>query len=335
MNTQTFFAIAALTGSYLTLSATAEASCIVTEDGTGIYTETLYAGQTINAGTVSLEVDGDNLTVTYNTIDGWELTEAHLWTGLSLSDMPQTKKGNPQVGLFPYTTESPDSSTSHVFTVPLDDLGFSCPGDDVTYYIAAHAALRKDNGDGTYQTETGWGNGDRIVERGNWATYFNYTLTCDCDEPPPEPPEECETAFAYSDDGTCFLDIDSDEDGVADFNRWGWTIPVTDGTSETFDFYAAAGQCDLTKGTLVGTVTVSYSNGFATVEFDMDEGYTLDETHLYIGTDILATNNGEYTVAPGQYGNTNDLDAASSDTYLISGLSGDLYFVAHASVCGF
>jgi hypothetical protein len=48
----------------------------------------------------------------------------------------------------------------------------------------------------------------------------------------------------------------------------------------------------------------------------------LAETHVYVGNDILPQDNkGGYTVAPGQY-------------QMVTGLSGDIYVVAHASVYG-
>ena len=68
----------------------------------------------------------------------------------------------------------------------------------------------------------------------------------------------------------------------------------------------------------------------------MLDGYTLSETHLYIGNEMFPKdNNGDFTVAPGLYPfKHEDLMGATTDTYVISGLSGDLYVIAHAVVCG-
>lgn len=149
---------------------------------------------------------------------------------------------------------------------------------------------------------------------------------------------ECETAFArktWLPLAHCFLDLDLDSDGTPDFNRWGWTNgPMAEGKSY-YDIYAAAGQCDVTKGTLVGRMDVVYSNGTVTVVIGMYPPYTLDETHLYVGNNILPMNNGVYTVAPGQYPYSHDLNAAKADYYTINGLSGNIYIVLHAVVCGF
>ncbi|MGA1824193.1 MAG: hypothetical protein ACMUIP_05960 [bacterium] len=216
-------------------------------------------------------------------------------------------------------------------------IGFSCPGEDTTYYVAAHAALRKPDGSGGYQTETGWADGDLFVERGMWGTYFAITLTCDCTGGGGGG-AECETAFAYgADNATCFLGLDLDGDGTYDFNRWGWTNgPLLAPGSYTFDIYAGAGQCELGKGTLVGTLTVEYDGEIAFIGYWMKAGFTMKETHLYVGNEILARNvNDEYTVAPGQYPYIHEgLDGATVDVYGIE-ISGDIYIVAHAVVCGF
>ncbi len=129
-----------------------------------------------------------------------------------------------------------------------------------------------------------------------------------------EPEPSCETAFARGTDGnTCFIG--------EGFNRWGWSIgPLTDGTEESYDIYAGAGQCDIGKGELVGTVDVSYIDGEVSVTYNIDEAYTVSETHTYAGSTMFPLNNGESTVAPGQY-------------YIEENLSGDIYIIAHAEVC--
>jgi hypothetical protein len=310
----------------------------VVVDGTdGASCSDLLAGQFTDAGDVCATVEGDNLVITYTTADGWELTEAHLWVGEHLADMPQTRKGNPKIGNFPYNSGDITGATMHQFSVPLSAFGLTgaeTTCDDLSLIVAAHAALRKDNGDGTFQTETGWGDGDRFVDRGSWATYSGITLKCLEDV---NPGGNTETAFAFGGaDAACFLGVDEDGDGRGDFNRWGWTNGQLSAGSYTFDIYAGAGQCDLTKGTLVGTLTVDYDGSTATVTYSINGPYFLAETHLYVGNEILARNgNGDFTVAPGQYPTIHDPASGTKDEYTISGLSGDIYVVAHATVGGF
>ncbi|WP_430461871.1 hypothetical protein ACQUQU_03520 [Thalassolituus sp. LLYu03] len=324
-------------------SSFAAAACVSAEGG--VQTQTLYAGQTLNAGSVTLQVIGDDLVVTYSTTDGWSLNETHLWVGTSLSDMPQTRKGTPKIGNFPYHSGSLSGVSQYTETIPLSVLGFSCPQADTQYYVAAHAVVSRVGADGeTVQTETGWADGTGFVDKGMWGTYFTLVLTCDCGgDNPPVVLGSCETAFAYSggtnvadgDITTSFLDIDEDEDGNGDFNRWGWTNGPVGSGSYSWDIYAGAGQSDISKGTLVGVLNVVYDGFTAYVDYVMYGPYLLDETHLYVGNEILPRNvNGLYTVAPGQYPTIHgDLGGVTSDTYVVSGLSGDIYVVAHGVSC--
>lgn len=124
---------------------------------------------------------------------------------------------------------------------------------------------------------------------------------------------EWETAFAYGDgDANCFLDCG--------FSRWGWTNgPLGEG-EYTFELWAAAGQCDTSKGILVGSVDVTYAAGSVEVTFNVDAPYVLDETHVYAGSDMFPLDNkDDPTVAPGQY-------------YIGDGLSGEIYVIVHAVV---
>ncbi|MGB5896309.1 MAG: hypothetical protein WBG58_19190 [Ignavibacteriaceae bacterium] len=320
----------------------------VTIGNTGVNTQQLTAGQSIDAGTVTyndIDSDGDGavdaLEVCYNTTNGWELQEIHFWIGSSISDFPTTKSGNPKVGLFPYKSGDITGETSYCFTIPFYDLGFSCPGPE-DYYVAAHASVRKDNGGGSYQTETGWGDGDRIKERGNWAMFTYITIACD-GTPPPPVESSCETAFAFDgDDAGCFQNY---EEYLDNSMRWGWTNGAYGEGTYSFDIYAGAGLCDYSsKGTLVGTLDVVYSGGTATVTYNISGtnpttglAYTLEEVHLYVGNDEFATKNGDFTLAPGQYPNkASELaDGTISYTFTVNNLTGDIYVVAHAVVCGF
>ena len=86
---------------------------------------TLYAGQDIDAGTVCYEIIGDNLLVTYSTTGGWELTEAHFWSGCAADGYPSTPKGNPKIGNFPYNAGDITGATVYSFSVDLTDPAFA------------------------------------------------------------------------------------------------------------------------------------------------------------------------------------------------------------------
>jgi hypothetical protein len=145
-----------------------------------------------------------------------------------------------------------------------------------------------------------------------------------------------QTAFAYGggtnaddryatpgDTTTCFLNL-------GQIDRWGWTMgPLAEG-QDTWNLVAGAGGCNTGKGTVVGTVTVNYSGGSATVTYNLNSGFSTTSTHVYVGTQPLPINRqGQTTVAPGQYTHT-----GNSLTYTATGLSGQIYVIAHAAVVG-
>lgn len=142
----------------------------------------------------------------------------------------------------------------------------------------------------------------------------------------------CETAYAYGNGlANCFLSIP----GVTS-NNWGWSNgPIVAGPGTySWPIYAGAGQCDITKGTLVGTLNVVYNGSSATITFNMGGNVHLSTTHLYVGNDILAKKNNKWTTAPGQFPYKHEtLNGANSDSFTINGLSGSIYIAAHSGVC--
>lgn len=326
-------------------NAYAQQTCQVILDG-GVQEQTIFAGQTINAGTVTLEVSGQDLVVTYNTIDGWELTEAHLWVGDDLADLPRTRNGNPQIGRFPYNSGDITGATEYSFTVPVAELNFTCPADDTQFLAAAHSALRRPDGSGGYQTETGWADGDRIVPRGNWATFFDFTLGCDCDDGDGDGDGDtvmCETAYAFGE--TELDDIPDLTNGGTITNHFGWQIgPVDVGTFSFSDLFAGAGNNRIDVAEQTGFISYDYFQAgdscFVEVFYDTSAAQStlgnwfLRQTHLYADTSIVQTG------APGQFGNTHEglSDGTTIDFFSVEIPAGRLgcdpvYLVAHAEVC--
>jgi hypothetical protein len=304
---------------------------------------TLFAGQTIDAGTVTVSNDENNLYVTFSSTNGWLLSETHLHVADSLAGIPTNKKGNPKIGNFTYQTSYEPPVTEDTYVIPYASLSVD---DNRSVTIAAHAVVVQLDGSGNIiESETGWADGENFVDRGSWATYFQYQWQL-CNGGKGDG-EGTETAFAFggNDYATCFIGADFDGvDGDDGFNRWGWSNgPLTEG-AYSFEIYAGAGQCDLTKGTFVGWLDIVYENGTATVTFTMTEtdsetgeDYNLVETHLHVGNEPLARDvNGEYTVAPGQYSNIHgELMNVLTDEYTVTGLEDEIYVTAHATVAGF
>jgi len=146
--------------------------------------------------------------------------------------------------------------------------------------------------------------------------------------------EVCETAFAFGGDfGNCFLD---NEDLRA--NRWGWSNGPLPENEETYEFpiYTGAAQCDITKGTHVGTLKVDYIDGKVTVTYELFDDFYMTEVHIYVGNEELPKDRrGRSTVAPGQYTYTNDMvdNLSSYPPKTFEGFEGDIYVIAHAVVC--
>jgi hypothetical protein len=294
---------------------TAQAGLEVQYEPDGAECHRMLAGQHIDVGEVCVEVDKEKkeLLVTYNTENGWELTEAHLWTGLDLNGMPKSRNGNPMIGNFPYNSGNISGADAHTFAVPLEKAFGTAELCDVPGFLAAHAALRKENGSGGYQTETGWVDGERLTQRGSWAMYSSITFTC-----PPEPvivsvgERECETAYAFGD--TNFKEL-------LESPRWGWQITLKE-DQRTEPIYAGAAQNDVNKGTKVGELNIVRNGDWLTVSYDIDPAL-LDDTHLYVGELPLSD------TAPGQYSDETGLKKYTR----FVGNASTLYVVAHAVVC--
>ena len=317
---------------------------------TPVNIQKLYAGQNIWAGSVrydNIDTDGDGvndaLRVTFSTIDGWQIMEAHLFVGTSLQQMPVTRSGNPQVGQFPFKSGALPAPEAYQFTIPFVKLGFQCPNPNGSVQVvAAHASLRRSSGAG-WQTETGWGEGQRLVERGSWAMFNRILLTCQPQDK--NVPATTETAFAFDGDQTgCFQQYGQFLDNP---QRWGWTNGPYDPGTYTFKLYAGAGLCDVSKGTLVGKVSMIYDGSTANVTYTLlgknpQTGipYTLREVHLYVGGEEFPriTNGsqaGDFTIAPGRFPYKSTNLTSSTQSFTVPNLSGKLYLIAHAVVHGF
>lgn len=154
--------------------------------------------------------------------------------------------------------------------------------------------------------------------------------------------DDCsETAFALlnSDDDPSTADTES-SCFIPQFNRWGWTtlLDFSEDTGESsynLSFYAGAGQCNLSSGTDVGSVTVTH-NGDDTVtfEYELSAGFLLSEAHIYLGTEMYPVgNNGSQTVAPGQY-NFVDSELGDVENYSVTlpAESNQIYVIIHGVV---
>lgn len=131
-------------------------------------TEPLTAGQSIPVGSLVIENDQDNLYVTYNTTDGWTMSELHLSVDCNVDgDCTVQKSSDIAPGKFPYSASIADGgATTYTFTIPRASLG-----DCSCFCIYPHAVVT--NGSGT---ETAWGGSVERIVNGKWYGGTNYCL---------------------------------------------------------------------------------------------------------------------------------------------------------------
>lgn len=172
------------------------------------YTYTLWAGQSHEAGLVTISTDGQNLNVTYDTNETADLSEVHVNVYTNADSVP-TKR--PAPGRAPYKASSLNADT-HTVTIPLSDLGVSdsslC---STTFYVIAHAALTVDaTGNTANAGETAYSGGIKTPGKGAWFYVSEYGNFCDCVS------AECSVtgdllAGQYQDIGTMTITEDGDD----------------------------------------------------------------------------------------------------------------------------
>jgi len=323
---------------------------------------TLWAGQTLDVGSVTVSNDLNNLYVTYtldyqdpDCLDGdgnpTAAVEAvfgalHLWVGETdptgpLSTMPATGKGIPIPGKFPYKVEldPEDGVQTYTFTIPFSELDITnaTTACDKTLYVVAHAEVEyldcEGNLTGGGDTAFGGDNGINIDDPGRWWYYGAYEVCCEFG--PPIVVEFCKTAYAKG--GYVWTtDKRSNPENLPSLNltknRWGWAIRLTEPGETTYEIWAGAGLNKTSNGVKVGTLTVIWDGEYVDFCYKLDDGFTMKELHVYAGDDSPTT------IAPGRYGYIQDFNDEPVDIWTDSVPAADVngggvWVVAHAVVC--
>jgi hypothetical protein len=146
--------------------------------GPGLHVTTLYAGQTIDAGTASVWNSREKLQIQVEALEGWRISEIQIYVG---TDPVPTKKGNPVPGKFPYKKEYADPSHQHTLVLDLEeDLAFSwgIPWEDQRIQnVAVHADLVQLDEKGKIIAEEGaWAFGPAEFEGDQWGWWFSYEI---------------------------------------------------------------------------------------------------------------------------------------------------------------
>lgn len=279
--------------------------------------------QTVNPGNLIIGNDEDNLYVTFEATGTWAFASLYLYVG-SPENVPgeinNDGTGHFSPWNFPIGEWYFSGTQYETFIISLEEL-------DECFIVVGYS-----NAENLTTGEEALVYGKSNFKSSGY--YMDYCLQ----ECAPPPSIGSETCFAYGDQyAYCFRDFKKkngqyNPGGSAkkNYSRWGWTNEIAEG-SYNFEVWAGAGQCDLTKGTLVGHLAIEYYSPTATVTYNMIPGYVLTETHLYIGDEAIPKkNNNKPTLAPGQYPYKHgNLGNATTDTYTVNGLSGDIWVIAH------
>lgn len=292
-------------------------------------TSTLWAGQTINVGTLSVCNDQNYLYVTYSlTYPGATFGTLHLWVGSDLANVPSNSQGVPVPGQFPFNFDA-NGATTYTFQIPLSSINIADVTDACGFniYVVSHAEVSMSSG-----TETAFGGntGINVGSPGRWWYYATYAISCDQGQVD----TACmETAFAKG-NYIWTTDKKSNPENLPSLkltrNRWGWAIQLPGPGLYSYDIWAGAGLNNTNNGTKVGTLDVNWTGNSATVTYSTTAPYLLEEVHLY------ASNSAPSTIAPGRFGNTAYPDGTQSYTFTVAlDPAQPAWLIAHAVVSGF
>lgn len=169
----------------------------------GSYCTSLTSGRDIATGAVCVSVVQDKLSVAFSATNGWLLDDAKLWLGDNLAGVPLVA-GAPSPADFPYLGRDLSSASSHVFDIPLRDLGGEevlCQGD---LHLMAHAAQQRVDVNVSEQGVS-YADGVKFDPQGATdATYFSVSFSC---------PDQLQASMGPNIDEALLRD--SDGDGVA------------------------------------------------------------------------------------------------------------------------
>ena len=292
----------------------------------------LWAGQTTDAGSVTIYNEEDSLYITVYSEEGFQNVDEQIkiWVGTDYSTIPGGGTARPPTGQFPYKYTIYPADTVFTAVILLDDIAL-LNGCDEDVFVLVHADVLADNGNGGTTEETAWG-GDEPGPGNAWWFFSIYTIQC-CGGTPP-PLDNSETAFAKG--GWVFASKDkANPENLPSLEltkmRWGWAINILDDGDYTYEIWAGAGLNDTSKGTLVGDLFVNKTGNDVNISYNLDQGFEMQEVHIY-ADDLSPT-----TVAPGQYGHIAYFDpmvVTYSSDFIIEDLNGDgIWIIAHAVVC--
>jgi hypothetical protein len=122
----------------------------------------------------------------------------------------------------------------------------------------------------------------------------------------------------------CFLDYG--------FDTFGWTNGAMNPNEtflSTYELWINVAGCDISKAIKVGEIRLHYFAGTATATFTLLPGYTMSKSAMYMGNDMFPKIGGVNTIDPANYPYKHDLSGAATDSYVVNGLSGNIYVIGY------
>ena len=304
-----------------------------------------------NASATDVKCYGSSTGAIDLTVSDGTAPYTYLWSnGATTEDLTNIPSGTYSV-----TVTDANKCIAHVEDItvlqPLTGVSATSVVTNISVYGAADGAIDVTPTGGTAPYTFEWNTGATSedlsgLEPGAYSVVItdangcNFMLNEILVEQPDEEKPKGEVAFArktYEPMVFCFSDLDMDKNGMPDFTDLGWTngpIPLENYTSK-YDLFIGIKDCGANNAINVGEMQIAASSdGTALVTIKMKEGYTLNETRLYIGNDMLPKDaDGAFTTDPTFYTYKHEnLDKVSTDTYAISGLSDNIYVVAYSLV---
>jgi hypothetical protein len=177
------------------------------------------------------------------------------------------------IGNFPFRNLGSSGSRAVTYRIPLPDI-FPDQKDCVIIAARAEASSSSDQ-------VTAWGDG-KIFEGGSsGATFFSFCID-PCNE------RNLQNAFVYEKKlSTCFLDLNF-KGNKFQINRPGYTTLLK--SESKFRLYTNVISCDEKYLEPVGTVIVKQGSGSTYISYELDPGWYLRETNVYLGPDPLPGN---------------------------------------------
>ena len=294
----------------------------------------LWANQNNNIGSATVSNDAENLYITINAVENFRdvLENIKVWVGGNLDLLPRAGDNTPVPDDFPFKASA--TGNTYTMTIPFSSIDTYSSGKITCNNSSLYVFIHVDISIGGSSDATAWGGCVAGKDSPGWYFYDTYIPGC-CDTPPPS--DNCYSQTAFAKGGWVFTtDKKSNPENLSTLgltkNRWGWAINIKTTGTTTYPIYAGAGLNNISKGKMVGTLSVSWDGSNATVTYTMNNGFTLTGTHVYAG-DTKPT-----TIAPGQYGNTMSFDPPASSytgTYNVSDSNGDgIWIIAHAGAFG-